>query len=264
MSRQTACGKGGRPEEIRQAEATRKPEVYTQVGNSKYEKSTYENETRLIEKENARSKNLNPSREIRDINGTEHLQAFDQTDLKIFQSENSKARKYPEKTDDSIDPGNQNQKTMGEYYADCVATQIYGLESTKFKIPYHGIDNIFIGQDENGQSVITEAKYTVSRNGQSDLVTDIGRRKELSMKWVIDRLEKMTQNDPTTGKCHESYSKENAKLAKKILREIDNEKPIHRLLIHTNVNTLNIIVSECNDNKSENFQVTNAFRRCKN
>lgn len=214
------------------------------------------NEVQLIQKENQRTETSLETL----INTATYDKATDESEIKQFQSENTGVKKQYPAISDNVDPGYQMQKNIGEYNAKCVATQIYGLDFSSFTAQYHGFDDVFIGKNKDNQFVIVEAKCSKSRNGQSDLDTS-GKYKELSMDWINKKLEEMQERDPNNKEYKNSVS---AKLSLEIQTAINNNNGnIHRLLIHTNVNTLNIIVSECND-KSNNFTVIDGFRYRKN
>ncbi|MDD4785450.1 MAG: hypothetical protein PHH12_03260, partial [Candidatus Shapirobacteria bacterium] len=153
-----------------------------------------------------------------------------------------------------IDSGNSDfQKTIGEKQAEAVMFQELGLEVIPFDTKNTGFDNIgtYLCKDKESCLVIIEAKCTQSKDGRADLSTDTQLLKQASKDWVQDRLTAMTNPNSRL------YSESNAKFAEEALKKV-RDGNLDRYIIHTNVNTLNIIVSKAHDN--EDWQYHSAYR----
>jgi hypothetical protein len=175
MSRQ-ACGKYGRPEEIRQMEATRKESPTKEIGGKKFEPATSELEMRLIAIENMKAELRHQSNQKTqavssskpktvEIYGNPKEKHTDEASILQVASERAVKNYYvtpidpkdftekynpnkpiPDIVDPStkiIDSGNSDfQKTIGEKQAEAVMFQELGLEVIPFDTKNTGFDNI--------------------------------------------------------------------------------------------------------------------------
>lgn len=279
---QQACGKICTPEEIRQIEATRKEELTKEIGGKKFESATNELEMRLIAIENMKAELRHQSNQKAqstsskpktvEIYGNPKEKHTDEASILQVASERA-AKKYyvdpinpkdfTEKYDHNkpIDPNSKTidsdnydfQKTIGEKQAEAVMFQELGMEVVAFDTKNTGFDNIgtYLCKDKNGCLVIIEAKCTQSKDGRSDLSTDTQHLKQASKPWIQDRLNAM--KDPES----RLYSAANAKFAEEALKKVGDGN-LDRYIIHTNVNTLNIIVSKAHND--EDWQYHSAYR----
>lgn len=275
MSR--VCAKYGRIEEIAQMEATRREDPVKEIGGKKFEPTDSEREIRRIAIDNWKAELKNQANQKAqpktvEIYGNQKDKHTDEASILQVASERA-AKKYyvapvdpkdfTEKYDpnkpidpnsETIDSGNYDfQKTIGEKQAEAVMFQELGLEVVPFDIKNTGFDNIgtYLCKDKEGCLVIVEAKCTQSKDGRSDLSTDVHHIKQGSKDWVKARLNAMT--DPNS----KLYSETNTKFAEEALRKVDDGN-LDRYLIHTNINTLNIIVSKAHDN--EDWHYHSAYR----
>lgn len=276
----TVCAKHCTVKELEQMEATRKERPTKEIGGEKFEQARNEMESRRIAIDNWKAKlraELSKPKLV-EINGSAMEKYSDKDYIGSIKGENVAGKyykntinpndfteKYVDKPVDEpidqsvkiIDSGNYEfQKTVGETQAEVIMFQELGMEIVDFDKSNTGFDNIgtYLCKDKNDCLVIIEAKCTQSSDGRRDLSTDTQELKEGSKPWVKDRLE--TMMDPES----RLYSKDNAKFAEEALKKVVDGN-LDCYLIHTNVNTLNIIVSKAHDD--EKWQYHSAYRSVK-
>lgn len=292
------CVKYGTREEIRQIEATRQPELITKIGERGFRKANNEREIRCVAMENVRSELGNKANQkalpqgqiplaitaksesskpkIVDVYTNKMEKLTDETNILQAASERAAKKYYVTPIDpkdvykkydpnepfpDVIDPNIKTidsdnsdfQKTIGEKQAEALIFQELEMEIFAFDIKNTGFDNIatYLCKDKNDCVVIIEAKCTQSKDGRSDLKTDAHGIKQASKRWVQARLVTMTEPKSRL------YSETNAIFAEAALKKVEDEQ-LDRYLIHTNVNTLNIIVSKAHND--EEWQYLSAYR----
>jgi hypothetical protein len=247
MSR--VCAKYGRIEEIAQMEATRRERPDIEMAGKKFEPTKNDLEGRRISIGNMKA-GLRT-----EINGIPVERITDKDVSAQVASEKASGKYYRKAIDpkdqDKVDEYYQAQGKIGEYQAECLITQELGLELVDFKKGYHGLDNI--AKDKDGHFIIIESKMTQGKDGPSSLNKN---SEQMTEKWIRNCLVKMQKNDS------ESYSTGNAKIALEIEKALDNNEIVGRYVIHTNPDTLNMIVSEA-DNDG-NWQYHSAFRCLEN
>jgi hypothetical protein len=248
MSRQ-GCGKYGRPEEIRQMEATRKLEVLNQVSVGRLvfnERNQVEDIQKII------AKNIKVTiieKSTVSISEEKYLKSDGLVGTKDIEKKNEDRREGLEKRTELYNAGNQNQGDFGEHFCERVAIESLGYMPVEYDKHKHGIDGIYINKE--GHFVIAEHKFTTDKNGKGSLDGSLKNNdRELSVDWLKNILIKMTDRKEK-GPDSELYSDVNSEVAKEIKKAID-EKTLHRVLIHVHSQTLNVIVSECDD--KENVQ----------
>lgn len=276
----TVCAKYCRPKETVQMDNTRKPRPTIEIGGEKFEPTKNEMESRRIAIDNWKAKlraELSKPKFV-EVNGSAMEKYTDKDYIGSIKGENVAGKyykntinpndfteKYVDKPVDEpidqsvkiIDSGNYEfQKTVGETQAEVIMFQDLEMEVVAFDKSNTGFDNIgtYLCKDKNDCLVIIEAKCTQSSDGRRDLATDTQDLKEGSKPWVTDRLKAMT--NPSS----KIYSETNAIFAEEALKKVEDEK-LDRYLIHTNVNTLNIIVSKAHDD--EKWQYHSAYRSVK-
>lgn len=238
---QQACGKICTPEEIIQIEATRKEEPTKEIGGKKFESAKNELEMRLIAIENMKAGFKT------EINGIQVEKIIDKDVIAQVASEKASGKYYRKAIDPKyqgkVDEYYQAQGEIGEYQAKCLIVQQLGMEIVFFNQTNHGID--IFAKDKNGQFVIVEAKMTQGKDGLSSLNKTTH---QMEKSWIDKKL-----MDMQTEK-HELYTETNADIAGKII----NQGNFDRYVIHTNPDTLNMIVSKAHDNGD--WQYHSAYR----
>jgi Holliday junction resolvase-like predicted endonuclease len=239
------CGKYGRPEEIRQMEATRRESPTNEIGGKKFEPATSELEMRLIAIENMKVGFKT------EINGIRVEKITDKDVIAQVASEKTSGKYYRKainpKDQDKVDKYYQAQGEIGEYQVKCLIAQQLEMEIVEFNQTKHGID--IIAKDKDGNFAIIEAKMSQGKDGPSSLSINKNEIQQMSKIWIESCLSNMQKSG------NELYSETNAEIAREIDADLSN---ISRYVIHTNPDTLNMIVSEADSNG--NWQYHSAYR----
>lgn len=246
---QQACGKICTPEEIRQIKATMKPEVLNQVsvGRFTFNEKHQEEDIQKIVAKNIKITVIGNN--IISISEEKYLEKEGLVGAKDVEKKNEDIREGNEKRTEFYNSGNEEQGDLGEHFCERVAIETLKYMPIEFDKNKHGIDGIYC--DKEGNLVVVEMKFTTDKNGKGSLdgsLKKLDEPRELSKVWLEDKLAKMT-NKKDNGPDGELYSEKNCEVAKEIKKAME-EKTLRRVLIHIHSQTLNIVVSECDDKEN--------------
>lgn len=257
-----ACSKFCRPIEIEQMNATMEPDVFIQVSVGRFtfnEKSQVEDIQKIIAR-NIKARLINESIKKTETNQftqerkifiskEKYLENDGLVGVKNVEKKNMDKRKGLEKRTEFYNCGNEEQGDLGEYFAERVAVEALEYIPIDFDKNKHGIDGIYC--DKEGNLIVVEMKFTTDKNGKDSLAGILNNElkpRELSKIWLKNRLLKM-MDKKDKGPDGELYSEKNCEVAKEIKKAME-EKTLRRVLIHIHSQTLNVIVSECDDKEN--------------